>query len=98
MAFKEISSCSEGQSSLVAFIWRSHSSSFEEPESEKGGDGDGNYNLSDTFDWQKRPPLLWCWKKLLSAIDSEDGLSTYAVESVGALCSGALRFFMDGKR
>ncbi|KAK9290992.1 hypothetical protein L1049_009175 [Liquidambar formosana] len=96
-AFKELGSCNEGQSALVAIFSRICSSSVEELESDRGLEGDGNYILFNKFEWRKRPPLLCCWKRLLRSVNSMDGLSTYAIDAVGALSLAALRFSMDGK-
>ncbi|RDY10880.1 hypothetical protein CR513_04526, partial [Mucuna pruriens] len=55
-----------------------------------------NYNVLSVVEWRKWPPLLSCWTKLLRSIDSKEGLSTYAIEAVYALCVGSLQFCMNG--
>ncbi|XP_050380186.1 protein virilizer homolog [Argentina anserina] len=98
-AFKDLGSCSEGRSALA--------SSFnglnyipEDRESYKGHlmDGNGSSCLFNESEWRKCPPLLLCCKTLLRSADSKDGLSSYAIEAVRALCMGCLWFCLDGER
>ncbi|KAM7500791.1 hypothetical protein LguiA_025205 [Lonicera macranthoides] len=97
-AFEELASSLEGQSALLSICLSIQTSGIEESESETRHENDVNYNLiNNAFDWKKQPPLLYAWVTLSRSIDSEDVPPLYAIEAVGALCSGALHFCMDGK-
>lgn len=95
-AFRELVSCGEGQSALISIICHTHSA-LEEFDSGRGHERNDDRSLLNEFEWRKNPPLLCCWTKLLNSVDSNDGLSTYAVEAVCALSLGSLRFCLDGK-
>lgn len=94
--FKELGSCNEGQNALMAVFLRARSSD-EELELEKGHERGGTYNVLNEYEWMKLPPLLCCWTKLLRSVDPSDSFPAYAIEAIGALSLGALRFCMDGK-
>lgn len=94
---RELVSCNEGRSALVSIICHTRST-CEEFDSGGGHERNGNLSILNEFEWRKNPPLLCCWKKLLKSVESKDGLSTYAVEAVGALSLGSFRFCLDGKR
>lgn len=98
-AFKELGSCNEGRSALAAAFYGLHYIA-EDREAYKGHEQDGNGNscLLNESEWRKCPPLLFCCKTLLSSADSKDGLSSYAIEAVNALCMGSLWFCLDGER
>lgn len=96
-AFRELVSCGEGQSALISIICHTHSA-LEEFDSGRGHERNDDRSLLNEFEWRKNPPLLCCWTKLLNSVDSNDGLSTYAVEAVCALLLGSLRFCLDRKR
>lgn len=89
--FKELASHAEGQRALLdAFLFiRDRNIGDSQQESH------GFYNRLINADW-RRCPLLCCWINLYRSVENE-GLSTYPVEAVGILSSGALRFCMDGK-
>ncbi|KAJ8754589.1 hypothetical protein K2173_010195 [Erythroxylum novogranatense] len=93
-SFKELSSCNEGRSALVDILCHSNSSN-NDFESEQGYEKDGSY--LDDFEWRKSTPLLFCWRKLMSTVDSNDSLSAFAIEAVHILSVGSLSFCVDGK-
>ncbi|KAL7225923.1 hypothetical protein ACSBR1_021135 [Camellia fascicularis] len=95
--FKELGSCSEGQSALLSIFLHIQSSSTEEYDSDSRHERDGSYNLLNALEWRKSPPLLCCWITLLRSLDSKDDVPDFAIEAVGALSSGALLFCIDGK-
>lgn len=99
VAFKEIGSQNEGQSSLAAIFKQIHSN-VEEPGAHRGHerDGYGVYQLLNEFEWRKQPPLLICLKKLLASVDSKESLSGYSVQALNTLCLGSLYFCMDKER
>ncbi|KAM6547755.1 hypothetical protein CsatB_019431 [Cannabis sativa] len=96
--FKELGSDNVGQNTLVV-IFNRVLSRTEEIGSHRAQERDdnGDYGNVDEFEWRKQPPLLCCWKKLLQSIDSKDGFSDYAIESINALCLGSSSFCMDGE-
>ncbi|KAJ7957710.1 Embryo defective protein [Quillaja saponaria] len=94
-AFRELASCSEGQSALAAVPLHIHSDA-KDLDSQRD-DRDANYNLLSEEEWGKCPPLLCCLMKLMKSIDSKDGLSTNAVDAVYALSIGSLRFCFEEK-
>ncbi|XP_004305581.1 PREDICTED: uncharacterized protein LOC101301607 [Fragaria vesca subsp. vesca] len=98
-AFKELGSCNEGRSALAAAFYGLHYIA-EDREAYKGHEQDGNGNscLLNESEWRKCPPLLFCCKSLLRSADSKDGLSSYVIEAVNALCMGSLWFCLDGER
>ena len=96
--FKELGSCSEGQSALLSIFLHIQSSSTEEYDLDSRHEREGSYNLLNALEWRKSPPLLCCWITLLRSLDSKDDVPDFAIEAVGALSSGALLFCMDGKR
>lgn len=96
-AFSELGSRNEGRSALAAISLHIQSA-IQEPEIGRRHERDAKYDLLSEFEWRSCPPLLCCWKKLLSSVDTKDSLSTYAIEAVDALSLGALHFCTDGKR
>lgn len=96
-AFGELGSCSEGRSALAAISFHIQSDT-QELELGRGDERDGKDNLLSEFEWRRHPPMLSCWKKLLTSVDTKDGLSTDAIEAVDALSLSAVRFCIDGKR
>ncbi|XP_041028654.1 protein virilizer homolog isoform X1 [Juglans microcarpa x Juglans regia] len=95
-AFGELGSCSEGRSALVAISFHIQSD-IQELELGRGDERDGKDNLFSEFEWRRHPPMLSCWKKLLTSVDTKDGLSSDAIEAVDALFLSAVRFCIDGK-
>ncbi|XP_059626354.1 protein virilizer homolog [Cornus florida] len=89
--FKELVCCNEGQSALLSIFLHIQSSGVEECESES------RHGFFNGFEWRKHPPLLCCWKNLLSYIDSKDVPPVFVIEAVGTLSSGAQLFCVDGK-
>lgn len=63
----------------------------------KKDDRNVNYNGPNVAEWEKCPPLLCCWMKLLTSIDTKEGL-TYAIDAVYALSVGSLQFCVNGNR
>lgn len=89
-AFKELGSCNEGQSALAVAFYGLHYI-VEDHEAYKRHEKDGNCNgcLPNESEWRNCPPLLCCCKNLLRSADSNNGLSSYAIEAVNALCMGS---------
>ncbi|KAK4482102.1 hypothetical protein RD792_011543 [Penstemon davidsonii] len=85
-ALKEMCSSSEGQTALLSVFVRIQSSTNE--------DSEAQINASE---WKEHPPLLCCWTNLIRSIDSKDLPGVQVAEAINTLCSGALRFCMDGE-
>ncbi|KAG7630169.1 Virilizer N-terminal [Arabidopsis suecica] len=93
-AFKDLSSCGEGQDGLVSLLFHLFSGT-EESVSERWCDT--NSLSLDQLDMKKNPPFLSCWIKLLNSINSKDGLSSLAMKAVNVLSVGSIRLCLDGK-
>lgn len=96
--FRELSSSNEWQSALHSLLLHIHSSRNEESDIDGRYERDGSDNVLNAFERRKSPPFLRCWITLLRSLDSKDAVPDFAIEAVGALSSGALRFCMDGIR
>lgn len=92
--FKELVSQAEGQRALLeAFIYIKSSNT---DESQRGRSQETRAFYSHLIDADWRCPLLYCWINLYRSIEKE-GLSIHSAEAVGVLCTGCLRFCVDGK-
>ncbi|KAI4348874.1 hypothetical protein L6164_009542 [Bauhinia variegata] len=94
-AFKELASCTEGQSAIKALLFGVHSND-QKSESQKDG-GAMNFNIHGEAEWRSCPPLLCCWIKLLRSINTKESLSTDVIEAIYALSVGSLQFCLDGE-
>ncbi|KAK6942521.1 Virilizer, N-terminal, partial [Dillenia turbinata] len=95
-AFKELGSCSEGQQALISCFLRINQAGLNKIDFERKNGREEHHNCYE-YEWKEHPPLLYCLKNLLGAIDCEAGMSLDAIEAVAALCLGALRLCMAGK-
>ncbi|XP_057524908.1 protein virilizer homolog isoform X2 [Amaranthus tricolor] len=93
--FKGLVTHAEGQRALLDAFQFIKSRNIWENQPGRVQDSHGFYGRLIDAEW-KRCPLLCCWIKLYQFIENE-GLSTFSVEAVGELSSGALRFCIDGK-
>lgn len=96
-ALKDLGSCNEGRGALLTIFLPIGAARDETLESKGEKETDRDTYLFDEYEWSKTPPLLSCWIKLFSALESKDWLSSNTIDTVGALCLGVLRFCMDGK-
>ncbi|XP_022842441.1 uncharacterized protein LOC111366041 isoform X1 [Olea europaea var. sylvestris] len=96
-AFKEMGSTTEGQNALLSIFMHIRSSGIEISESQSRRESDGRYNLIDVSDWREHPPFLCCWTTLVRSIASNGISPVYTASAIVTLCTGALRFCMDGE-
>lgn len=90
-------SSENGQRALSIFCSRIYCAG-EYYDYEYGSRYEGRLNLFDKPQWIRDPPLLCCWKKLVSAVELNDSTPSAAVDAVRLFCLGVLKFFADGKR
>ncbi|GAB4834106.1 hypothetical protein Ancab_032360 [Ancistrocladus abbreviatus] len=95
IAFKELASRAEGQKALLEVFLHIKSKIINENQPERSHETHGVFSSLNDVEWKKFP-LLSCWISLYRSIEM-DGLSTFAIEAVDALCLGALKFCVDGK-
>ncbi|KAL8138354.1 hypothetical protein V2J09_004355, partial [Rumex salicifolius] len=94
-AFKNLTFCAEGHRSLLEISLHIKSNSIDNDQLVREQESHGSCSFGNA-DWSKHP-LLVCWTGLYKSVE-KDGLSKYAVEALHALCLGALKFCILGKR